>query len=276
MGRKLTLSLVVGIALVLGVAAIAAAYGTPYVSCPLSTTGAGSNCEFPVLRAVFGVGIVPKKLPKHELAPVAIELRGKVSTTDGTHPSALREVTIDLDRNIVIDATGLPVCRAGGRDVSIRKACRSSIVGSGKADFELAFPEAPPIRSQSKLTAYNTGVKAGAITLVVVGSIDVPAPRTIAIPVEIDRVHTGRYGLRAVAKVPVVAGGSGSLIDFNLQIKRLFDHRGSRMSYAMARCPNRQLETEVSTLLRNEAHEPGVAATTVIKGTLASPCTPSS
>lgn len=271
------MSLVVGAALALGVAAIAIAYGTPYVStCLRSAVGEGGGCQgFPGLTVDFGVGVAPKKLPKHELAPVAIALRGKVSTTDGTHPSALREVTIDLDRNIVVDATGLPVCRAGGRDVSIRKACRSSIVGSGKADFELAFPEAPPIRSQSKLTAYNTGVKAGAITLVV-GSIDVPAPRTIAIPIEIDRVHTGRYGLRAVAKVPVVAGGSGSLIDFNLQIKRLFDHRGSRMSYAMARCPNRQLETEVSALLRNEAHEPGVAGTTVIKGTSAFPCTPSS
>jgi hypothetical protein len=282
-GKKLTRRLAAGIMLALGITAIASAYETPYVSsCPLSTIGDGSDCQFPALSADFGAWVAPKKLPKREMAPVAIKLWGKVSTSDGTHPSALREATVDFDRNIVISAKGLPVCESrphfdvlspGG---SIQKTCRSSIVGSGRADFELAFPEAPPILSSSKLTAYNAGVKAGVINLVVVAPIDVPVPRTIAIPVEIKRSHDDRYGPRAVAKVPVIAGGSGSLLDFSLRIKRLFSYRGSQKSYAMARCPDRQLNAAITARFRNEVQEPNVAATTVITGAVASPCTPTS
>jgi hypothetical protein len=223
---------------------------------------------------------VPKKLPKREMAPVAIKLWGKVSTSDGTHPSALREATIDFDRNLVISAKGLPVCHSGHRDLierdSIPKACDNSIIGGGKADFELAFPEAPLILNPSKLTVYNGGVKGGVATLYVVAPINMPVPRTIVTRVEIERIHEGRYGLHAVAKIPVIAGGSGSLLDFRLKIKRLFNYRGSQKSYAMARCPNRQLNSQISALFKNEAHEPGVAPTTLIKGAVVSPCTPTS
>jgi hypothetical protein len=281
-GKKLTLTLAAGIALAFGIAAIAFAYGAPNVSCPLSTIGNGSDCQFPGLSADFGVWVVPKKLPRNEMAPVAIKLGGKVSTSDGTHLSALREATIDFDRNVVISAKGLPVCDSRPHfDVlslgePIQEACGNSIVGGGKADFELAFPEAPPILSSSKLTAYNAGVKGGTMTLYVVASIPIPAPRTIAIQVEIERIHEGRYGLHAVAKIPVIAGGSGSLLDFRLTIKRLFNYKGSPKSYAMARCPNRQLDAKISALFKNEVHEPGAAATTVIKGAVVAPCTPTS
>jgi hypothetical protein len=281
-GKKLTLTLAAGITLALGIAAIAIAFERPYVStCLRSTIGEGSDCQgFPGLIVNFGTGVVPKKLPKREMAPVAIKLWGKVSTSDGTHPSALREATIDFDRNLAISAKGLPVCHSGHRDPiargSIPKACDNSIIGGGKADFELAFPEAPLILNPSKLTVYNAGVKGGVITLVVVAPISVPVPRMIAIPVEIERIHEGRYGLHAVAKIPVIAGGRGSLLDFGLKIKRLFNYKGSQKSYAMARCPKRQLNAKISALFQNEAHEPGVAATTVIKGAVVSPCTPTS
>ncbi len=278
----MTLTLVAGIALALGIVAIAFAYGAPYIStCRQSAIGEGAGCHgFPGLSVDFGVGVVPKKLPRHALAPVAIELRGKVSTTDGTHPSALREATIDFDRNVAISAKGLPVCESRphfdvlGPGESIRKACRSSIVGSGRADFELALPEVPPILTSSRLTAYNVGVKAGVVTLVVIAPISVPAPRTIAIPVEIEKVRDNRHGPRAVAKIPVIAGGSGSLIDFSLRIKRLFDYKGSRKSFAVARCPDRQLDAGITARFRNETHEPNVATATVITGAVASPCTP--
>jgi hypothetical protein len=278
-GKKVTLTLAAGIALALGIVAIAFAYGAPYISCPLLRVGNGSGCQFPALTVDFGVGVVPKKLPRHELAPVAIELRGKVSTTDDTHPPALREAAIDLDRNVVISARGLPVCESrphfdvlspGG---SIQ-ACRNAIVGSGRADFELALPEVPPILTSSRLTAYNVGVKASVVTLVLIAPISVPAPRTIAIPVEIEKVRDNRHGPRAVAKIPVIAGGSGSLIDFSLRIKRLFDYKGSQKSFAVARCPDRQLDAGITARFRNETHEPNVATATVITGAVASPCTP--
>lgn len=278
MRRKLTLTAILGIMLAVGVAAIAIANGTLYVStCLRSTSELEGECGGRLV-ADFGGGVVPKSLPKREMAPVAIELWGRVSTDDGTHHAALREATIDFDRNLAISAKGLPVCDSGHRDPverdSIPKACDSSIVGGGKADFELAFPERPPILNPSKLTVYNGGAKGGVTTLYGVVRIKIPAPRTIAIPVEFERIHDGHHGLRAVAKTPVIAGGSGSLLDFRLKIKRLFSYRGSQRSYATARCPDGNLDAEVSALFKNEVGTPGVASTTAIKGALAFPCMP--
>ncbi len=275
MRGKLILMLVGGAVLTVGVAGIAIARQTPYVStCLQSMIAEASDCQgFPSLVAEFGGEVVPEGLPKHEMAPVAVKLRGKVSTSDGTHPSALREVTIDFDRNVAISAKGLPVCHPSV-EVPIRKACGSSIVGGGKVDFALAFPEDPPIRVPSELTAYNAGVKAGVTVLYVSAFVPVPRPNVIVTRVEIRRIHEGRYGLRAVAKIPVIAGGSGSLLDFSLRLKRHFEYRGAQRDFAMARCPDGHLDAEISTLFENEAKTPGVPPTTVTKGALVLPCTP--
>jgi hypothetical protein len=48
---------------------------------------------------------------------------------------------------------------------------------------------------------------------------------------------------------------------------------GKRPSFAMARCPNRQLKAKISALFKNEVHEPGAAPTTRIKGAVVSPIT---
>lgn len=277
--KGLTSAWVTGAMLAINATAMASVSRTPYVStCLRSAIAQSGTCGFPGLSADFGGAVVPKQLPKRELAPIALRLWGKVSTTDGTHPSALREATIDFDRNLVISAKGLPVCGPHpSLDMLIPEApkdCRNSIIGGGKADFELAFPEAPLIRNQSKLIVYNAGVKGGVMTLYAVAVIEMPAPRTISIQIELERIHNGRTGLRAVAKIPVIAGGSGSLLDFNLKIKRLFDYKGSQRSYVMARCLRHQLGAEIKALFENEAQTPGVPSSTVIEGRVAIPCTP--
>jgi hypothetical protein len=64
------------------------------------------------------------------------------------------------------------------------------------------------------------------------------------------------------------------LVDFKLLFKRLYSYRGSRKSYAMARCPSRQdLDTRITALFRNEAGESEALPTTAIKGTAVFPCT---
>lgn len=280
MGRKLTLTFVVGVTLAIGGAAIAIANGRPYVStCLRSTAYQTSDCPgYPNLVAKFGGQVVPKSLPKHEMAPVALRLWGQFSTDDGTHPSALREATIDIDRNVTINAKGLPVCHLPGIQIQaapgFRKRCREAVIGGAKADFELAFPESMPVRVPSKLAVCNGGVKDGVTTLYVRGEITVPVPAAIVVAIKIKKSHEGRYGLRAVATIPQIVGGDGSLLDLSLKVKRLFNYKGTRKSYAMARCPDGHLDVGVSTLFKNETRAPGVAPSTVIAGGLAILCTP--
>lgn len=273
--RRRTLTLAVGTALVIGVSAIAIANGKPYVSiCPLSNPG--SNCPGRLI-VDFGGGVVPKKLPKHEVAPVALKLWGKVSTDNGTHPSALRELTIDFDRGAVVNAKGLPVCHPFmlRRDIrDLREKCMSAIIGGGRANFEYGFPDQAPIPVPGNLIVYNGGVKDGITTLYAVSFTNMPGLGAIMTSIKMTRINEGRYGLRAVAKIPSLAGGFGSLLGFSLKVKRLFNYKGTQESYATARCPDNRLRAEISTIFKNEAATPRVPSSTVIKGALVLPCAP--
>jgi hypothetical protein len=245
--------------------------------CLRTSAGVGGGCTgFPSLIAIFGGRVAPRKLPRSEMAPVGMELWGRVKTTDGSHPSALREAIIDLDRDVELDARGLPACHPPGKvntHKSLRKVCRSAIVGGGRADFEVAFSERAPIKEGSHLTVYNRGVSDGVTTLLAVASIDVRVPQSIVTPIKITKIRRGRYGLRAVAMLPVIAGGSGSLLDFKLRLKRLFEYKRRRSSLVTARCPDGKLDFGFPELLfRNEANTPGVAATTQMKGSSVVPC----
>jgi hypothetical protein len=264
--RNLAVTLTLGTALAVGVASISTA--TDYATiCLRSTTTAAGGCP-PRLIVKFGGGVTPKKLPKHRLAPVAVGLWGKVSTDNGAQPPALRQLTIDFDRNAAVNAKGLPVCHPFPRyqgTGDLRKICRSAIVGSGTANFEITFPEELPKPDPGKLVIFNGGVKAGVTTLYAVAFVTVPTPNSIVTKVKIKRIDKGPYGLQAVAEIPSIAGGYGSLLDFSFKIKQLFTYKGTKQSFALARCPDGHLSAKVSTTFNTGAK---------IEGTLTKPCTP--
>jgi hypothetical protein len=276
MRRRLALAGITATALATGVAGVAIASGTSSVTvCLRSAVSLRGGCGFPSLTVKVGGRVVRKGLSAREVAPAALKLWGKVSTSDSTHPSALREMTIDLDRNIAVDVKGLPICHPFARHQSagdLRKSCKAATVGSGTAHFEYAFPEERPVSVGGNLIAYNGGVKGGVVTLYVVAFVSAPLPGTVVMPIEIAKIHEGRYGLRAVAKLPRIVGGSGSLLDFKLGIERLFNYRGAQKSLATAKCPGGRLAAGLSAHFRNEAETPGVPATTAIRGTVALPC----
>jgi hypothetical protein len=211
---------------------------------------------------------------------VALALSGRVATADGTHPSALREMVIDVDRDIALDARGLPACHGPQHDIrrtlaQLARLCHDAIVGRGRADFEIAFPEQLAIRTASKVVVFNNTAKGKPVALVAAAEVDIPAPTIVSMSIDVSRAHVAGYGFRAVTKVPVIAGGSGSLLDFHLRIKRLFGHGRRTESLVTARCPDSVFKLSFPKLLfRNETHEPGVPPRTLMKGGLAIPCNP--
>jgi hypothetical protein len=227
----------------------------------------------------FGGSTSPKKLPKREFAPVALYVNGKISSKDGSHPPALREAVVDIDKNGAINAKGAPVCKGGQLEArptaAAKKVCRRAIVGNGQANIEIAFPEQPPIKVFSPLTIFNGGVKGGKTTMYVHAFITVPVPAAVVTTLTIKKIRKGRYGLNTVAKVPVVAGGSGSALDFRFRIKRSFTYKGRKQSYLNARCPDGRFQTNIlKALFKNEAQTPGAPAAAVLKGKLVVPCAP--
>lgn len=187
-------------------------------------------------------GVTPRALPRNRLAPITLQASGNIDTTDGAQPPALKEVTIDFDKHGAVNAKGLPVCQPGKLQATdtqhAKEACKGAIVGTGKTRVRVAFPEQAPFESSGPLVLFNGGVHGGVTTMYIHAYVNVPAPTAIVTRVRIAKIHKGRYGTRAVATVPVIAGGSGSVVQFNFAIHRLFKRGGRKQSYLLAECAN--------------------------------------
>jgi hypothetical protein len=225
----------------------------------------------------FDGGTLPDALPRHGLAPIGTFAKIQIATTDGSHPPAFRGGSFEVDRSVAIDAKGLPVCKASQLEArgskAARKVCGKSIVGTGQGTAEIAFPEQAPIPVTSPLTFFNGGVKGATTTLFVHAFITVPAPAAIVTTVKFTKIHKGRYGLGVVADIPVIAGGSGSVLAAHFTVKRLFTYKGEKRSYLMGGCPDGRLQFRiVKTDFKVEAGE-HLSVPSLI-GTLVRPCTP--
>lgn len=189
--------------------------------------------------AIVG-GLTPKALPKNELAPVALHVDGRLGTIDGGPPPALQQIVLDSDRNAVVNAAGLPACSAGQLQATSTaqaiEACPKAIVGRGKTKVEVAFPEQAPFTATGPLVFFNGGVRGRTTTLYAHAYVSVPAPTAVIVTLKVTKENKGPFGLHTVATVPLIAGGAGSVIGFDLKIDRHFEYRGQRMSFLEAKC----------------------------------------
>jgi hypothetical protein len=237
--------------------------------------GGVASAEKPVkviagnLSLTFNGGFTPKRLPKTEQAGIKLSISGKIATLDGTHPPALKEFVLETDRNGAINAKGLPVCTASklqAQDTKhAEKACPDAIVGEGQTIAEIEFAEQPPIDVDSKLIAFNGGVKGGTTTIFIHAYLSSPVSAAIVTTVKVKKVRNGRYGIKSVASIPVIAGGNGSVKSFNLTIKRNFTYRGKRQSYLLLKCTDGKVFAKGTAVFRD-----GTRAT----GSVIRTCTP--
>lgn len=254
MRKNLLMVLALSAAVAVGVTAIASA---------AQFTTRGGN-----LITTFGGNSIPSKLPKNRYAPVKANIFGKIKTSDGTHPSALREAVVNFDKDVKVDPRGLPVCKPGQLEArntrAAKRVCGKTIVGTGKGNAQISFPEQRPIKVPSPITIFNGGGNARRAKLLIHVFITVPVPAAIVTQVNIKKKGSG---VTSTAKVPVIAGGSGSVLDFRFNVGR------GRLN--MAKCPDGKFRVNAKKIVfRNETREPGVAAQTVLRGALQVPCRP--
>lgn len=214
-------------------------------------------------------GISPSKLPKHKQAPISANLNAQIGTIDGSHPPAIKSVIVDFDKSIQVNAKGLPVCKEGQltarSTVAAKKACPDAIVGSGEGEVEVAFPEQKPFAAKGPIVLFNGGVHGGTTLLLIHTYVAVPAPTAVIATVKLTRIHRGHYGIHAVAQIPAIAGGAGSVTKFKLTINRTFTYKGKKESYLTASCPTGLYYTEGKVQFSDA---------TTLKITHVLPCTP--
>jgi hypothetical protein len=238
----------------------------------------GSTCPG-ILELDAGADVLPRVLPRGKPAAIGFRGQASISTSEGSHPSALREAILEIDRDVVIDAEGLPACgyrKIASRDSDgARQACPNSLVGSGEAVVEFAYPENTPIAITTEIGIFNGGVREGRTRLFIHGFVPFPIPRAVVARVEIRKRASGRYLREALIEIPRMGDGHGSLVEFELRMRRIFYVAGRKKSFLSGRCPDGRLDLGMSkALFKNENRAPGVAPQTMLKGLLTLPCTP--
>jgi hypothetical protein len=197
-------------------------------------------------------GFSPTALPKNKPSPITLNLEGKIATADGTHPPALQEVIVETDKNGSINPKGLPVCTSGklqAQDTAHAEAiCKEAIIGTGITNVEVEFPESKPFIAKSKLLAFNGGTSGGKTTIFVHAYLSSPVSAAVVTTVKISKVHNGRFGLKSVATIPKIAGGSGSVKEFQLTLHRDFTYKGKKQSYFLAQCPDGHLNAHATSV----------------------------
>jgi hypothetical protein len=174
------------------------------------------------VRVNFLAEFSPTSLPREAPAPITVEVGGKISTTDGSHPPALRTLRVELNSAGRIDATGLPVCEPSllqSTDTAAALArCGPAKVGDVKG----------------RALVFNSTVS-GRPGMLIHIFIAEPAGVTFVIPLKISH-QPGQFGTVLTAHVPTLVGGLGSVTDLRLRIGRLYGYRGTTHSYLSAAC----------------------------------------
>jgi hypothetical protein len=189
------------------------------------------------LRVTFNAGFAPRSLPRERLAPVKVDVEGKIATTDGTHPPPLRWLEISLHRSGRLSTRGLPVCPAAAlQSINSEAAlarCRPALVGRGKFRAEVTLGR--EILTTGDILIFNSR-REGRPAMVLHLFASVPVRFTLVVPLAIGRREKGQFGTVLRARIPKLGGGLGSITQIDLSIWRRYSFGGKRRSYVSAAC----------------------------------------
>lgn len=186
--------------------------------------------------------IRPKKLSKTKFTPGSLEATTlTTSTTDPNGvPSPAIHATIDFDRSDHIYTKGLATCNSGklqnqSTEVAER-VCRNAMIGSGHA---IAYLKAGKVYEVPQtVTAFNGVPKGGKPTILFHTYGTTPLQVSLVLEGTVTNYNKEGYGPRLDLTVPLIAGGTGALKEFNVKIDKQWRYKGEKRSFIAAKCPN--------------------------------------
>lgn len=191
------------------------------------------------LRVSFDGDFRPHSLPREGLAPITVTIAGKIGTSDGTHPPALRRLEIALNRQGRVSTRGLPSCNSSDLQSTTTQAalalCRPALVGRGS--FGASIGLNPGIVPAHGTALVFNSRHAGKPALLLHFYGTVPVRATFVLPLTISRRGRGDFGTVLSATIPKLAGGLGSITELSLKIGRSYNDHGTQRSFASAGCP---------------------------------------
>jgi hypothetical protein len=173
----------------------------------------------PAVRLTLASQPAPIPVPSEGRIPVSLRLATSIAMDDGSHPPAARRLQFAFDRQLRLALGDVPTCSGGIRS-QIRDGespCPKAEIASGRSRWEVAFPGQEPVQVEGRTVAYK--IPRGKIAF----HVFLPAPVTadVVATADLSRAPKGsRYGIQATAYVPMVAGGSGSLVYMGLRFRK--------------------------------------------------------
>lgn len=191
------------------------------VGAMLTASGA-ATVPVSTIHFVPALRIWPGKVPASRSVPVVLHIGGKLRMEDYSRVPELRELDLRGDRHVELDLAGPPTCPVAKLPTGPlpAKRCAEAIVGRGHVTLETAFPENRPMTNEFDLAVYNGGSRNGTSRLWIYGYSSPVDRGPFYVPVKIDRIDEGRYGWKAVASLPPVYGGHGSITALDLTLQR--------------------------------------------------------
>ena len=197
----------------------------------------GETVQIENLRVSFDANFAPHSLPRLRPAPVKVQIKGKIATTDGSHPPPLRWLEVALHRNGRLYSEGLarcsaPLLQSTSSETALAR-CGKAIVGRGSFRADVILGREIP--ATGKILAFNSRQR-GKPALLLHLFAAVPVRFTLVVPLTIGHRDKGQFGTVLRAKIPRLGGGLGSITEIDLTIGRQYSFRGKRRSYASAAC----------------------------------------
>ncbi|HEX8752978.1 MAG TPA: hypothetical protein VF731_06125 [Solirubrobacterales bacterium] len=242
----------------LAVAAATAIAASVAVAGPIGSPVASSDGN----SQAYGALITPKKLGKKTFTPAALEVTTHLTTSAASGvPVPTTHVQIDFDKGTQIFTKGVPTCNASklqstSTEVAIQ-ACKSAVIGSGKAHALLAVGGKIYDVDQT-VTAFN-GVPQGGKPVILLHTYGTtPVQTTLVLTGKVTNLNKEGFGPRLDVEVPLIAGGTGVLTDFQVKVKKDYKYKGKPVSYISAKCPSsHKLKTRsVFTFLDGQSSDP--------------------
>lgn len=208
----------------------------------LTGIGAGARAELIQkgnLRVIFDGSLAPRALPREHLAPVTVSINGTVTTTDGSRPPQLHEMTIAVNRAGKVSLEGLPRCPAGllqqTSDKAALERCGPALVGHGHFAVNVNFPDAPLIPAHGRVLAFNSRIHGRpGLLLHLYGTTPVRA--AFVLPFTISHRSNTNFGTVFTTRIPKLASNLGYVNDIEMTMGRTYEYRGRRRSFLSASC----------------------------------------
>jgi hypothetical protein len=210
----------------------------------VATSASGQVVRAGNLIIAIDGSVSPSKLPKKTPGPIALRVSGSIRTVDGSHVPALKTLHFRFDRHGHIYTKGLATCTVGRLQSTLteqaKRACGKALVGTGRAEAEIALPDQAPFDAGGTLLIFNGRPKGGKPVLIMHVYAFVPAPTTFVTTAVIGKA-SGRWGTETEVKIPTIVGGQGSLISFRARIHKTWTYKGRKRSLLLASCPTGRL-----------------------------------